>query len=480
MLYKSLLSLPFLLLSLVFNGEGSAQAPDRAPSYRGPAVFYTPPQRFKTPTPRFYFSPTPRYRTPLPHPTRRPPVTGIECIYPPFPPIIPYLRRDVSPSFVALCTPTSARTVRPTYVPQGNYQAPSGPSMQPGYYLRPAPTYSLKSEEAAGAIPYLECVYDLGNGRYRAYFGYDNPNSYPVEIPVSGGTYGSNRFSPGPAHRGQINRFNPGRVHGAFAVDFDGQPIEWSIAQRSGRVLSAHADKKSAACAPIRPIIECADSSEAVFGYHNDNRFTVTLPTGIHNYISPAPIDRSQPTEYFSGRVNNVFSTSLSAYDKVEWRLGSQKSTAIPGAKRCHYGPLAKCSDAQMGRTISRLEYLIESQETALQYAAYPPDLNGLTQAYYPSGRALISDFKNELSKLPKHGIVCASTECERIDLEPQYKKLRDIASQYYRKAWPLIHADGMRSIRSRRILVDHRRDYNAIISELKYAPRFLSDCRPH
>jgi GH35 family endo-1,4-beta-xylanase len=89
--------------------------------------------------------------------------------------------------------------------------------------------------------PVLECVAQASNGSYIAYFGYNNPNSFTVGIPV--GT--QNRFSPAPQDRGQATQFAPGRVYGSFKVPFWGNNLVWTL---NGRTATASA--QSAACSP--------------------------------------------------------------------------------------------------------------------------------------------------------------------------------------------------------------------------------------
>jgi CSLREA domain-containing protein len=66
-------------------------------------------------------------------------------------------------------------------------------------------------------VPILECVQRLPNGKYRAYFGYDNTTGAAVTIPVGVNNY----FTPGNPNRGQTTLFQPGRVTNAFSVNFN-------------------------------------------------------------------------------------------------------------------------------------------------------------------------------------------------------------------------------------------------------------------
>ena len=73
--------------------------------------------------------------------------------------------------------------------------------------------------------PILERVIPLGNGNYRATFGYNNSSHTSISIPIGP----QNSFSPSPASRGQPTLFLPGLHHGAFSVVFTGGPLYWTV-----------------------------------------------------------------------------------------------------------------------------------------------------------------------------------------------------------------------------------------------------------
>jgi hypothetical protein len=77
----------------------------------------------------------------------------------------------------------------------------------------------------AGIQPILHRVIALGNGLYRATFGYFNPGAAAVSIPVGP----QNQFVPNPTGRGQPTLFFPGFHRNVFSVDFDGRAITWSL-----------------------------------------------------------------------------------------------------------------------------------------------------------------------------------------------------------------------------------------------------------
>ncbi len=114
------------------------------------------------------------------------------------------------PAPIATFTPTSSPAITPT-------------DNDPGHRLRIIPI----QEGAAVRNPDGSCT---------ATWGYQNPNSFTVIIPVNG-DLGSplNRFFPSPADRGQPSTFLPGRQKGAFTTT-------WSSGRRLIWVLDRHFD----------------------------------------------------------------------------------------------------------------------------------------------------------------------------------------------------------------------------------------------
>lgn len=95
------------------------------------------------------------------------------------------------------------------------------------------------AQSSPRVTPVLECVFPLERGGYVALFGYNNENHEVVSIPIGN----SNRITPGAADRGQPQKFDVGRVVGAFTVESDGAAIVWHLTNRS-----ATANKNSKQC----------------------------------------------------------------------------------------------------------------------------------------------------------------------------------------------------------------------------------------
>jgi hypothetical protein len=84
----------------------------------------------------------------------------------------------------------------------------------------------IRSTARLNVTPVMTCIFDLGSGNYLAMFGYDNPNSFIVNIPL--GT--ENQFQPDPADRGQPVSFFPGQSPNVLAASFTaGGSVSWLL-----------------------------------------------------------------------------------------------------------------------------------------------------------------------------------------------------------------------------------------------------------
>ncbi|NWF67515.1 MAG: tandem-95 repeat protein [Chloroflexi bacterium] len=81
--------------------------------------------------------------------------------------------------------------------------------------------------EYDGLTPIVECVAEVGDSVYTAYFGYNNTNEFPLLIPVS---EFDNYFSnAGGMDQGQPRFFPPGRGEYVFEVTFFDEDISWTL-----------------------------------------------------------------------------------------------------------------------------------------------------------------------------------------------------------------------------------------------------------
>lgn len=85
--------------------------------------------------------------------------------------------------------------------------------------------------------PVVERVVAIGQGQYRATFGYDNEGMASISMAVGA----ENRFFPDPPNRGQPTLFLAGRRTDVFSVVFDGRPLTWRLAGNTLTVSAADA-----------------------------------------------------------------------------------------------------------------------------------------------------------------------------------------------------------------------------------------------
>jgi hypothetical protein len=103
----------------------------------------------------------------------------------------------------------------------------------------------------------LSCVAPQGGGSFRALFGYVSDAFQSVRVLMGA----QNQFTPAPNGRGQVQRFQPGKVAAAFATTFNGTAMTWSTAGGSVTATTAAPVCPTAACSPT-----CAAGEACVGG----------------------------------------------------------------------------------------------------------------------------------------------------------------------------------------------------------------------
>ncbi len=197
----------------------------------------------------------------------------------------------------------------------------------------------------------LGCVYELGNGAFRAYFGYSNDNG-EVTIPVGDVGVSRNFFSPGTLGQGQVTQFLSGSQPGAFSVEFDGTDLTWNVEYQGKGLRSVTANSESPRCLPITPEAKCISINSigqivARFGYTNPNGFVspLIIPVGPNNRFSPAPENRGQTTHFLNGMIASAFETALEP-TSLAWTVDGVTATATLATEVCAPGNLAPTANA--------------------------------------------------------------------------------------------------------------------------------------
>lgn len=338
----------------------------------------------------------------------------------------------------------------------------------------------------AQVAPYLNCIYDMGDGTYTAYFGYENFTSSALIF--GNGSRGDLISSIGPSiiSQNRIEDFRPGRHDGAYAVRFDGQPIKWSITDQSGKTNSVNADKNSSLCPQVRAITECLindSSAQTVYGYHNSNPFAVYLPLGDKNTFMPGSGDYSQPEYFHSGRVNNVFTAP--SYDPTQtyWRLGNYNAPAATTNQPCGIttpanSVISPLDSAQLGCSqYSTADILSDSNRANTEF--YNLIVASGDKRAARKGRKVLEQSRSELLNWPKEIINCADLNaCSREDQQARNQAAIEHTNELYATLAGALRNDRNDSLSAKRQLAAARRLNNSAEKIIDEVPRFSSSCR--
>ncbi|MFL5926956.1 MAG: hypothetical protein ACJ77E_08485, partial [Gaiellaceae bacterium] len=122
--------------------------------------------------------------------------------------------------------------------------------------------------------PHLECVVFRGARPDVAVWGYTNPDSFAITIPVGP----ANRFAPAPEDRGQPDEFDPGRIVGEFETPFSGESsLAWTLGKTT--VTASGASTRCVASLEVRKATEPADDP-GVFNLRINGASVVTGGNG--------------------------------------------------------------------------------------------------------------------------------------------------------------------------------------------------------
>jgi uncharacterized repeat protein (TIGR01451 family) len=214
------------------------------------------------------------------------------------------------------------------------------------------PEKCASPQPPAQPIGIFACVVNRGS-TYDAVFGYENDN--PVDITVPIGI--ANRFAPEPQNRGQPTIFRPGRNEDAFTVHGipATSPVSWWLSFQGTRqvIVTASYPVRCTGRQPNLPleilplcVRRTGSSYTAVFAYANLNRADVIVPVGPSNRVSPAPVNRGQPTVFRPGIVPLAFAVEgIPIGQDVTWTVASagEVNTATASAalgRRCFTTPI--------------------------------------------------------------------------------------------------------------------------------------------
>jgi O-glycosyl hydrolase len=150
-----------------------------------------------------------------------------------------------------------------------------------------------------GLTPFVECVVDMGNNLFVAYFGYTNDTGEAAEIPLGENNY----LTPDPQDPNQQppTRFRPNGSLDyplvVFGVEFDGSDLTWTI---NGQ--TAVANQNSPACPLTTTPVEIYpdETHQTITGWggafvHDSSK---SLQEGYQDAVSQYNLDHFQVTHF--------------------------------------------------------------------------------------------------------------------------------------------------------------------------------------
>ena len=190
-----------------------------------------------------------------------------------------------------------------------------------GQALVCAITNTLKA--APTVSPVLECVVFKGSAPDVAVWGYDNPNSFSVTIPVGEATNG---FSPTPVDRGQPSVFASGRVAGAFQTPFKGAAtLAWRLGKKT--VTADSSSKRCTATLELRKVTVPANDP-GVFNLLVNDRVLATGGNGTTTGAVAVGVGEGTVSETAGA------GTNLGDYDStVECTRNGKVEVSVKGTK---------------------------------------------------------------------------------------------------------------------------------------------------
>eukprot|EP00698_Gefionella_okellyi_P005339 TRINITY_DN1485_c0_g1_i1.p1 TRINITY_DN1485_c0_g1~~TRINITY_DN1485_c0_g1_i1.p1 ORF type:complete len:2800 (-),score=545.81 TRINITY_DN1485_c0_g1_i1:920-9319(-) len=195
--------------------------------------------------------------------------------------------------------------------------------------------------------PFVDCVKELADHSFVAYFGYNSISTDVVDLPDGV----VNAYVPPvpTANPSSLSLFLPG-MHGEFPNDIELQApfhaastLTWQLGTKSATASPASAD-----CPPIQavlPLLLCVNSNtdgsySAYFGYYNPNQYYVSIG-GDANVFSPSPENRAQPSRFQPGEMgvypSAAFAVTWDGAQPLTWFLNGRTATATSNvqALRC-------------------------------------------------------------------------------------------------------------------------------------------------
>jgi hypothetical protein len=225
-----------------------------------------------------------------------------------------------------------------------------------------------EGDEAAKLQVSTECVQDNQDATFTAYLSYENLTGAELTVTNDASGVTVNSMAPAPVDRGQPTKFAVGKNRGKVVFTFDGKPVVWSVRASGGALASTTVSSASPACKPLVPRAECVDSDaqgfKATMGYSNPDDFERSIPVGAVNGMSPAPVDRGQPTTFLAGNRAGAFVVRFTG--PFSWNLTGAKADITSSVPVCPGG----CTEVGTAQVKSELDATAVALSTVAKKAA--------------------------------------------------------------------------------------------------------------
>jgi len=193
------------------------------------------------------------------------------------------------------------------------------------------PVLSYGQGKLTPITPSVECVENIGNGRLRAHFSYDNTNK---TTSLSRTLVSKITNSNGTVINGAFLDFQQGKKTFAFSVDFAvTESVVWTVT--SDKIRTATANSKSKSCLKeIILSIECVEDIgnnklRAHFSYDNKNPGAITVAPEFSKIIIGTNTINGVFNTFLPGKQSFAFNYQFNKTDKITWSVTAFKEKTI-------------------------------------------------------------------------------------------------------------------------------------------------------
>jgi len=193
------------------------------------------------------------------------------------------------------------------------------------------PVLSYGQGSLSPITPTVECVENIGNGRLRAHFSYDNTNK---NTSLSRTLVSKITNSNGTVINSVFLDFQQGKKTFAFSVDFAvTESVVWSVTSDKVRTVTANSNSKSC----LKEIIlslECVEDIgnnklRAHFSYDNKNPGAITVAAEFSKIIIGTNTIHGVFNTFLPGKQSFAFNYQFNKTDKITWSVTAFKEKTI-------------------------------------------------------------------------------------------------------------------------------------------------------